>query len=77
MATLGKEVTADDVDRMRARLYVTTGEDRYYSDALVRPNQNLGAPEKAPFHALRVVVGDLGTKGESSPTPTGEHYAAT
>lgn len=37
--------------------------DRYYSDPLVRPNPNLGPLEKAPFHAVQVVLGDLGTKG--------------
>lgn len=37
--------------------------DRYYSDPLVHPNPNLGALEKAPFHAVQVVLGDLGTKG--------------
>ncbi|XVX18589.1 FAD-binding protein [Actinomycetota bacterium] len=37
--------------------------DRYYGDPLVRPNPNLGPLEKAPFHAYRVVIGDLGTKG--------------
>lgn len=37
--------------------------DRYYGDPLVRPNPNLGPLVKAPFHAYRVVIGDLGTKG--------------
>lgn len=37
--------------------------DRYYSDPLVRPNPNLGPIEKGPFSALKVVIGDLGTKG--------------
>lgn len=37
--------------------------DRYYGDPLVRPNPNLGTIEKGPFTALRVVAGDLGTKG--------------
>ncbi len=37
--------------------------DRYYSDPLVRPNPNLGPLEKAPFTAVRLVIGDLGTKG--------------
>ena len=37
--------------------------DRYYADPLVRPNPNLGPLEKGPFHAIQVVVGDLGTKG--------------
>ncbi|TIC83244.1 FAD-binding protein [Nocardioides sp. GY 10113] len=37
--------------------------DRYYSDPLVRPNPNLGPLEKRPFTAVRLVIGDLGTKG--------------
>lgn len=37
--------------------------DRYYSDPLVRPNPNLGTIEQGPFTAVRLVPGDLGTKG--------------
>jgi 3-oxosteroid 1-dehydrogenase len=37
--------------------------DRYYSDPLVRPNPNLGPLERGPFTAVKVVIGDLGTKG--------------
>ncbi len=37
--------------------------DNYYGDPLVKPNPNLGAIEKAPFQALKVYPGDLGTKG--------------
>ena len=37
--------------------------DRYYSDPGVRPNPNLGPLEKAPFDAVELVIGDLGTKG--------------
>jgi 3-oxosteroid 1-dehydrogenase len=37
--------------------------DRYYSDPLVHPNPNLGPLERGPFTAVKVVVGDLGTKG--------------
>ncbi|MEQ6900527.1 FAD-dependent oxidoreductase [Nocardioides sp. YIM 152588] len=37
--------------------------DRYYSDPLVHPNPNLGPIEKGPFTAVRLVIGDLGTKG--------------
>ncbi|OLT19524.1 fumarate reductase [Ornithinimicrobium sp. CNJ-824] len=37
--------------------------DRYYGDPTVRPNPCLGAIEKGPFSAYRVVIGDLGTKG--------------
>lgn len=37
--------------------------DRYYSDPLVHPNPNLGPIEKGPFNAVKLVIGDLGTKG--------------
>ncbi|MCF4122653.1 FAD-dependent oxidoreductase [Antribacter sp. KLBMP9083] len=37
--------------------------DRYYSDPGVKPNPNLGPIEKGPFTAVRIVPGDLGTKG--------------
>ena len=37
--------------------------DRYYSDPTVHPNPNLGPLEKAPFDAVELVIGDLGTKG--------------
>ncbi|MDQ7906265.1 FAD-binding protein [Phytohabitans sp. ZYX-F-186] len=37
--------------------------DRYYSDPLVHPNPNLGPLEHGPFTAVKVVIGDLGTKG--------------
>lgn len=42
------------------------GESRYdhiYSDPGVKPNPNLGKVEKGPFSALRIDVGDIGTKG--------------
>jgi 3-oxosteroid 1-dehydrogenase len=37
--------------------------DRYYGDPRNRPNPNLAPLAKAPFHAVRIVPGDLGTKG--------------
>ncbi len=37
--------------------------DRFYSDPTVKPNPNLAPLEKAPFWAVRVYPGDLGTKG--------------
>ncbi|HJE51773.1 MAG TPA: FAD-dependent oxidoreductase [Tessaracoccus flavescens] len=37
--------------------------DRYYGDPTVHPNPCLGPLEKGPFLAVRVVIGDLGTKG--------------
>jgi 3-oxosteroid 1-dehydrogenase len=37
--------------------------DRYYGDPRVRPNPNLAPLARAPFYAVRIVPGDLGTKG--------------
>jgi 3-oxosteroid 1-dehydrogenase len=37
--------------------------DRYYGDPRNRPNPCLGPVDKPPFYAIRVVPGDLGTKG--------------
>lgn len=40
-----------------------SGYDRYYGDPTVRPNPCLAAIDKAPFYAIAIVPGDLGTKG--------------
>lgn len=37
--------------------------DRYYGDPRNRPNPCLGRIDRAPFYAIRIVPGDLGTKG--------------
>ncbi|WP_281899195.1 3-oxosteroid 1-dehydrogenase [Phytohabitans aurantiacus] len=37
--------------------------DRYYGDPRNHPNPNLAPLLKPPFHAFRIVPGDLGTKG--------------
>jgi 3-oxosteroid 1-dehydrogenase len=37
--------------------------DRYYGDPRNRPNPCLGPVDKPPFYAVRIVPGDLGTKG--------------
>ena len=37
--------------------------DKYYSDPTVKPNPSLHAIDRAPFYAVRIVPGDLGTKG--------------
>ena len=37
--------------------------DKYYSDPTVKPNPSLHAIDQAPFYAVRIVPGDLGTKG--------------
>lgn len=63
---------ADTVQRMNG--YAATGVDpefgrggnvydRYFGDNAVKPNPCLGPIEKAPFYAVRVDLGDIGTKG--------------
>jgi 3-oxosteroid 1-dehydrogenase len=37
--------------------------DRYYGDTTCKPNPCLGPIERAPFYALRIDAGELGTKG--------------
>jgi 3-oxosteroid 1-dehydrogenase len=37
--------------------------DHYYGDPRNRPNPCLGSLDRAPFHAVKIVPGDLGTKG--------------
>jgi 3-oxosteroid 1-dehydrogenase len=37
--------------------------DRYYGDPRRRPNPNLAPLARAPFYAVKIVPGDLGTKG--------------
>jgi 3-oxosteroid 1-dehydrogenase len=37
--------------------------DRYYGDPRNHPNPNLAPLARAPFYAIRIVPGDLGTKG--------------
>jgi 3-oxosteroid 1-dehydrogenase len=37
--------------------------DRYYGDPRVRPNPNLAPLAAPPFYAVKIVPGDLGTKG--------------
>jgi 3-oxosteroid 1-dehydrogenase len=37
--------------------------DRYYSDPRWRPNPNLAPLARPPFYAVKIVPGDLGTKG--------------
>ncbi|NIB38991.1 FAD-binding protein [Pseudomaricurvus alkylphenolicus] len=37
--------------------------DRYYGDQNVKPNPNLAALGRAPFYAMPVYPGDIGTKG--------------
>lgn len=37
--------------------------DRYYGDQSVKPNPNLAPIDQAPFYAVKVYPGDIGTKG--------------
>jgi 3-oxosteroid 1-dehydrogenase len=37
--------------------------DKYYSDPRVKPNPSLHAIDQGPFYAVKIVPGDLGTKG--------------
>jgi len=37
--------------------------ERYYGDASTQPNPCLGSIDKAPFYAMRIDAGDVGTKG--------------
>ena len=37
--------------------------DQYYSDPTVKPNPSLHVIDQAPFYAVKIVPGDLGTKG--------------
>jgi 3-oxosteroid 1-dehydrogenase len=47
----------EDFDRGR------TAYDHVYGDPANQPNPNLGPIERAPFYAVKVWPGDLGTKG--------------
>lgn len=40
-----------------------SGYDKYYSDPRVTPNPSLAAIDQAPFYAVKIIPGDLGTKG--------------
>jgi 3-oxosteroid 1-dehydrogenase len=37
--------------------------DKYYGDPKVRPNPSLGPIDRPPYYAVKIVPGDLGTKG--------------
>ncbi|HEU5109436.1 MAG TPA: FAD-binding protein, partial [Micromonosporaceae bacterium] len=51
--------TGQDKDFRRGE----SGYDHYYGDPGNRPNPCLGRLDRAPFYAVRIVPGDLGTKG--------------
>jgi 3-oxosteroid 1-dehydrogenase len=40
-----------------------SGYDRYYGDPTIKPNPCLSPIDRAPFYAVVMVPGDLGTKG--------------
>jgi len=40
-----------------------SGYDKYYSDPTVKPNPSLHSIDQGPFYAVKIVPGDLGTKG--------------
>jgi 3-oxosteroid 1-dehydrogenase len=40
-----------------------SGYDRYYGDPTIKPNPCLSPIDKAPYYAITIVPGDLGTKG--------------
>ena len=40
-----------------------SGYDKYYGDPTNKPNPSLGVLDKPPFYAVKIVPGDLGTKG--------------
>ncbi|ROS43177.1 3-oxosteroid 1-dehydrogenase [Amycolatopsis thermoflava] len=48
-----------DEDFQRGR----SAYDHYYGDPRHKPNPSLGPLDKAPFYAVKIVPGDLGTKG--------------
>lgn len=51
--------TGEDLDFGRG----DSATDRYYSDPKIKPNPNLAPIARAPFYAVAVYPGDLGTKG--------------
>ncbi|RCW44562.1 3-oxosteroid 1-dehydrogenase [Halopolyspora algeriensis] len=55
----GFAADGEDADFHRGR----SAYDHYYGDPRNRPNPGLAALETAPFYAVRIVPGDLGTKG--------------
>jgi 3-oxosteroid 1-dehydrogenase len=52
-------ISGKDLDFARGH----SSHDRYYSDPSISPNPNLAPLVKAPFYAMEIYPGDLGTKG--------------
>ncbi|MDT0201597.1 3-oxosteroid 1-dehydrogenase [Nocardioides sp. AE5] len=55
----GYAATGKDLDFGRG----DSAYDRYYGDPRVKPNPSLGEISQGPFYAVKMVPGDLGTKG--------------
>ncbi|MCW2753774.1 MAG: fumarate reductase/succinate dehydrogenase flavoprotein domain protein [Marmoricola sp.] len=55
----GFAVTGVDEDFGRGE----SAYDQYYSDPTVKPNPSLHTIDQGPFYAVKIVPGDLGTKG--------------
>lgn len=55
----GYAKTGKDLDFNRGE----TAYDKFFGDARSKPNPNLGPIEKGPFYAVKLELGDLGTKG--------------
>ncbi|MGA8847544.1 MAG: 3-oxosteroid 1-dehydrogenase [Nocardioides sp.] len=55
----GFATTGADTDFHRGE----SAYDKYYSDPTVKPNPSLHVIDQAPFYAVKIVPGDLGTKG--------------
>jgi 3-oxosteroid 1-dehydrogenase len=55
----GFALSGDDRDFHRG----DSGYDQYYGDPTVKPNCTLAPVTKAPYYAVKIVPGDLGTKG--------------
>ena len=53
-----------------------SGYDHYYGDPANKPNPSLGPVDKGPFYAVKMVPGDLGTKGGIDTDATGRALRA-
>lgn len=72
-AQIGVDAAGLEESARRMNEYAQTGVDtefgkgnpfdRYYGDPTVKPNPCLGPVRTAPFYALRLDAGDIGTKG--------------
>jgi 3-oxosteroid 1-dehydrogenase len=51
--------SGDDLEFHRGE----TPYDKFFGDPRVKPNSNLGPIDEAPFYAIKLELGDIGTKG--------------